>query len=163
MTERQDARLRPALEDRAESPTKKPIMTYALWIVQVLLALLFLFAGGAKLVLPPEALKGPVALPVLFLRFIGVCEVLGGLGLILPGLFRIRPGLTPLAAAGLVIIMIGATLVNLVGGGGAIALITLAVGLLAAFVAYGRWLVMPHRARSGANVESELRPLSTGS
>ncbi|MEK6302371.1 MAG: DoxX family protein [Acidobacteriota bacterium] len=85
-------------------------MTYALWIVQVLLALLFLFSGGAKLVLSPEELlKGPVVLPVLFLRFIGVCEVLGALGLILPGLLRIRPGLTPLAAAGLVIIMIGAT------------------------------------------------------
>ena len=120
-------------------------MTYALWIVQVLLALLFLFAGGVKLVLLPEALKGPVAIPVLFLRFIGVCEVLGAIGLILPGLLRIRPGLTPLAAAGLVIIMIGATVVNLVGGGVAMALITLVVGLLAAFVAYGRWRLTPHR------------------
>ncbi|MEK6288045.1 MAG: DoxX family protein [Acidobacteriota bacterium] len=120
-------------------------MTYALWIVQVLLALLFLFAGGAKLVLPPEALKGPVPIPVLFLRFIGVCEVLGALGLILPGLLRMRPGLTPLAAAGLVIIMIGATVTNLVGGGVAVALITLVVGLLAAFIAYGRWRQTPHR------------------
>lgn len=113
-------------------------MTYALWIVQVLLALLFLFAGGVKLVLPLEALKGPVPLPGLFLRFIGVAEVLGAIGLILPGLLRIRPGLTPLAAAGLVIIMIGATLINLVGGGVTVALITLVVGLLAGFVAYGR-------------------------
>ncbi|MEK6410716.1 MAG: DoxX family protein [Acidobacteriota bacterium] len=124
---------------------KRPLLTYALWIVQVLLALLFLFAGGAKLILPPEALKGPVAVPVLFLRFIGVCEVLGALGLILPGLLRMRPGLTPLAAAGLVIIMIGATVTNLVGGGVAVALITLVVGLLAAFVAYGRWRLTPHR------------------
>ena len=85
-------------------------MSYALWIAQVLLGLLFLFAGGAKLVLPAEALKGPV--PVLFLRFIGVCEVLGAIGLILPGLLRIRPGLTPFAAAGLASIMIGATVVN---------------------------------------------------
>lgn len=128
-----------------KSPMKRPLLTYALWIVQVLLALLFLFAGGAKLILPPEALKGPVAVPVLFLRFIGVCEVLGALGLILPGLLRMRPGLTPLAAAGLVIIMIGATVTNLVGGGVAVALITLVVGLLAAFVAYGRWRLTPHR------------------
>lgn len=120
-------------------------MTYALWIVQVLLALLFLFAGGAKLVLPPEALNGPVPIPVLFLRFIGVCEVLGALGLMLPGLLQMRRGLTPLAAAGLLIIMIGATVINLVGGGVAVALITLAVGLLAAFVAYGRWRLAPHR------------------
>ena len=121
-------------------------MTYVLWIVQVLLALLFLFAGGAKLVLSPEALKGPVALPVLFLRLIGVCEVLGALGVILPGILRIRPGLTPLAAAGLVIIMIGATVVNLVSGGGAAAVITLVLGLLAAFVAYGRWRLTPQSA-----------------
>ena len=144
MTERKDFRGRPALEDRDKSPTTKPILSYALWIVQVLLALLFLFAGGAKLVLPAEAMKGPVPLPVLFLRFVGVCEVLGALGLVLPGLFRIRPGLTPLAAVGLVIIMIGATVVNLMSGAPAVALITLVVGLLATFVAYGRWQVIPH-------------------
>jgi len=122
-------------------------MTYSLWIVQVLLAMLFLFAGGAKLALPPEALQGPISLPILFLRFIGACEVLGALGLILPGLLGIRPGLTPLAGAGLAIIMIGATVTNIVSGGVAVALITLAVGLLAAFVAYGRWKVVPHRAQ----------------
>ena len=137
-------------------------MTYVLWIVQVLLALLFLFAGGAKLVLSPEALKGPVALPVLFLRLIGVCEVLGALGVILPGILRIRPGLTPLAAAGLVIIMIGATVVNLVSGGGAAAVITLVLGLLAAFVAYGRWRMIPHRSRAvSRKPDSGLRTLST--
>ena len=91
-------------------------MTYVLWIVQVLLAALFLFAGVMKLILPLDKMTGPVPVPGLFLRFIGVCETLGALGLILPGLFRIRPGLTPLAAAGLVIIMLGATVLNLRGG-----------------------------------------------
>ena len=125
---------------------KKPIMTYVLWIVQVLLALLFLFAGGAKLVLTPEALRGPVPLPVLFLRFIGGCEVLGAIGLILPGLLHIQPGLTPLAAAGLVIIMIGATVLTAkVSPAGAV--MPLVVGLLAAFVAYGRWRLAPLRGR----------------
>jgi len=123
-------------------------VTYALWIVQGLLALLFLFAGGMKLVLPLEKLTGPIELPGLFLRFIGVCEVLGALGLILPGLLRIRPGLTPLAAAGLVIIMIGATALTVAAGAVAPALISLGVGLLAAFVAYGRWRLAPHRQRS---------------
>ncbi len=128
-------------------------MTYVLWIVQVLLALLFLFAGGTKLVLPLDVLKSmgspnQIQLPGLFTRFIGVCEVLGALGLLLPGLLRIRPGLTPLAAAGLVIIMIGATVLTLVGDGGAPALIPLVVGLLAAFVFYGRWRLAPHRGRS---------------
>ena len=138
------------------------MVTYALWTVQVLLALLFLFGGGAKLVLPAEALKGPVAVPVLFLRFIGVCEVLGALGLILPGLLRIRPDLTPLAAAGLVIIMLGATVTNLVGGGIAIALMTLALALLAAFVAYGRWRLAPHRGPKGSsNADSGYRAVAT--
>lgn len=146
MTERNIRRS--TLEDRAESQTETPIMSYALWTVQVLLALLFLFAGGVKLLLPAEALQGPVPVPVLFLRFIGVCEALGATGLILPGLLRIRTGLTPLAAAGLVIIMIGATVINLVGAGVAFALITFVIGLLAAFVAYGRWQVLPHRERS---------------
>jgi len=109
-----------------------------LWIVQGMLALLFLFAGGMKLVLPPEAMAGPVALPLAFLRFIGVVEVLGAIGLVLPGLLRIRVGLTPLAAAGLVIIMIGATVITALGGAVAPALFPLTVGLLAGSVAYGR-------------------------
>ncbi len=120
-------------------------MTYALWIVQGLLAALFLFAGGMKLILPLEKLTGPVPLPGLFMRLIGVAEVLGALGLILPGLLRIRPGLTPLAAAGLVSIMIGATAITLLGGDLMAAMISLVVGLLAAFVAYGRWRLAPHR------------------
>jgi len=132
-------------------------MTYPLWIVQGLLALLFLWAGGIKLVLPLEALAGPVPLPGLFVRFIGVAEVLGAIGLILPGLLRIRPGLTSLAAAGLVIIMIGATVVTLVGGIIPAALISLVVGLLAAFVAYGRWRLAPIR---GSSYPSVLRRAS---
>ena len=125
-------------------------MTYALWIVQVLLALVFLFAGGIKLVTPPEEMMAqmPLPLPILFLQLIGVLEVLGALGLILPGLLRIRPGLTPLAAAGLVIIMIGATVYTLAAGQVAPALIPLVVGLFAAFVAYGRWRLAPLRGGS---------------
>lgn len=162
MAERKDIDHRTINERRADSPAKRPILGYALWIAQVLLALLFLFAGGVKLILPPEALTGPVQLPVLFLRFIGVCEVLGGLGLVLPGALRIRPGLTPLAAAGLVIIMIGATVITVIGGPVSSALMPLVAGLLAAFVAYGRWQLLPHRARTASRSDSQLRPLSTG-
>jgi uncharacterized membrane protein YphA (DoxX/SURF4 family) len=139
-------------------------MNIALWIIQVLLAALFLFAGGIKLVLPLEAMKGPVELPGLFLRFIGVAEVLGGLGLILPGLLRIRPGLTPLAAAGLVIIMIGATVLSLATTGVGSAIIPLVTGILSAFVAYGRLRLAPHRGRAGSNSsDSGYRTVSTGS
>ena len=86
-------------------------------------------------------------MPGLFLRFIGVAEVLGALGLTLPGLLRISPSLTPLAAAGLAVIMSGAVVVSLATGPLALALIPLAVGLLAAFVAYARWRLAPHRQR----------------
>ncbi len=109
-----------------------------LWALQGLLALLFLFAGGAKLVLPLAALAGPVALPGAFIRFIGVAEVAGALGLVLPGILRIRTELTPLAAAGLVAIMTGATLITAIGMGVGPALFPAVVGTLAASVAYGR-------------------------
>lgn len=128
-------------------------MNVALWIIQILLALLFLFAGGTKLILPLDVLNAmgspnQIHLPGLLIRFIGTCEVLGGLGLILPGLLRIRPGLTPLAAAGLVIIMIGATVFSFAAEGVASALFPLVVGILLAFVAYGRWRLAPLRGRA---------------
>jgi hypothetical protein len=129
-------------------------MNVLLWIIQILLAALFLFAGVLKLVLPLDKLTGPVAVPGLFLRFIGLCETLGGLGLILPGLLRIRTGLTPLAAAGLVIIMVGATVLNLRTGDLVTTTLTIVVGLLAALVAYARWKVVPLR---GSSTDSALR------
>ena len=113
-------------------------MNALLWIIQALLAALFLFAGVVKLVLPLDQMAGPVDFPGWFLRFIGVMETLGALGLILPGLLGIRRGLTPLAALGLVIIMIGAVAVTLYGGLVVPALISSVVGILAAFVAYYR-------------------------
>src|SRR5947209_8719262 len=103
----------------------------ALWTVQGLLALLFLFAGSMKLVMPLEMLTEQSPLPGWFLQFIGVCETLGALGLVLPGLSRIQPILTPLAAAGLVIIMIGATTLTVATAGVLPALFPFVVGLLA--------------------------------
>ena len=114
-----------------------------LWVIQGLLAALFLFAGSMKLILPIEAMAGPVALPGAFLRFIGVVEVLGAVGLVLPWLLRIRPELTPLAGAGLVLIMVGATAITMMGGASAGALVPFAVGLLATTVVYGRWRAAP--------------------
>ena len=84
-----------------------------LWTVQVVLALLFMFAGVMKLITPAEVMQAQSPdLSIAFLRFIGVAEVLGALGLVLPGLFRIRQALTPLAAAGLVILMAGAVVLT---------------------------------------------------
>jgi hypothetical protein len=122
-------------------------MNIVLWIVQILLALMFLFAGGTKLYYSPEVLAamGPpnqIHLPGLFMKFIGVCETLGALGLVLPGLLRICRQLTPLAAIGLLIIMIGAVVVSILGPGVGTAIPALVIGLLSVFVAYGRrsWL-----------------------
>jgi hypothetical protein len=132
-------------------------MTYALWVVQGLLAIIFLLTGGMKLALPLEALTKQMPLPGLFVRFLGVAEVLGAIGLILPGLLRVRLGLTSLAAAGLVIIMIGATVLTLAAGAVALALVPVMVGLLSAFVAYGRLRLAPHsRVVSPVNAPGSL-------
>ena len=129
-------------------------MNAVLWIVQALLAALFLFAGSMKFIMPIEEMtKQMPSMPGWFLRFIGVVEILGGLGLILPGLLRIKPGLTPLAAAGLVVVMIGATVIGFVIGPASGALIPLVAGVLAAFVAYGRWRVAPHPEKSSRPVD----------
>lgn len=118
-------------------------MNILLWITQIVLALLFLFAGGTKLVLSSETLASmgspnQVALPIWFIRFIGVAEVLGALGLILPGALRRQQHLTGLAALGLTIIMIGAVVVTIMGDGLKMAIMPLVVGLLCGLVAYAR-------------------------
>ncbi len=134
-------------------------MNIALWIIQILLALLFLFAGGTKLILPVETLQAmgspnQIMLPGLLLKFIGVCEVLGALGLILPGLLGKRTSLTPLAAAGLVIIMIGAVALTVAGDGVVAGIGPLIVGALCAFVAYGCSSLVPHLNRESLIVKS---------
>jgi DoxX-like family len=109
-----------------------------LWIAQGILAALFLFAGGMKLVVPAAALAAQSHLPGAFMKFIGVCETLGALGLILPGLLHIRERLTPLAAAGLVIIMVGAVATTIIQGQGVGAVVPAIVGALAFYVFRGR-------------------------
>jgi uncharacterized membrane protein YphA (DoxX/SURF4 family) len=109
-----------------------------LWIIQSTLAALFLFAGGFKLATPAAALAAQSHLPGAFLKFIGVCETLGALGLVLPGLTRIHRELTPLAAAGLVIIMIGAVTVTVIQGPALGAIVPFVVGCLCTLVAHRR-------------------------
>ena len=119
-------------------------MNIILWILQILLGLLFLFAGGTKLVMSGETLaqqmaaSNSIVLPLAFVRFIGVVELLGGLGLILPGLTKIRRSLTPLAALGLTIVMVGAVIVTIMGPGVGPAIFPLIIAILCALVAYGR-------------------------
>ena len=119
-------------------------MNIVVWIIQILLALTFLFAGGTKLVLSMETMQSmappnAIVWPEWFIRFIGVCELLGALGLVLPGLLRRQQRLTPLAAIGLAIIMIGAVVTTVMSLGVAAALSPLVIGLLCVVVAYYRW------------------------
>ena len=119
-------------------------MNIVLWIIQILLALEFLFAGGTKLLpitMPPPPPNAWIP-PMWFLKFIGVCELLGALGLVLPGLFRRQQHLIVFSAIGLLIIMIGAVVISVPMGMGAMVL-PLITGLLCAFVAYGR-SKLPH-------------------
>jgi uncharacterized membrane protein YphA (DoxX/SURF4 family) len=116
-------------------------MNIVLWIIQILLALIFLFSGVTKLFPiipmppPPPNMWMP---PIWFLKFIGICEVLGALGLVLPGLLRRQQYLIVLAAIGLTIIMIGAVVITVTGMGIGAGVIPLIVGILSAFVAWGR-------------------------
>jgi hypothetical protein len=123
-------------------------MNWALWIAQALLALLFLMSGLSKLFAPGEALGEQFApLPGVFMRFIDAIEVLGAVGLILPALLRILPGLTPLAAAGLLVNLVAATVFSLIYVDPSMVLAPLIAAGLCAFVAYGRWRVTPLGSR----------------
>lgn len=132
----------------------------AIWSVQVLLACLFLFAGGAKLVMPIAEMTKQFPLPGAFLRFLGVAEIAGALGLILPSLLRIRPYLTPIAAGGLVIIMSGATALTMAGGTIAPALMPFVVGLLAGLISYTRTRVVPIREKARGSARQVARSSS---
>lgn len=132
-------------------------MSYALWIVQGLLALVFLGLGLMKLTMPLDDPAMTMGLPVLFIRFIGLAEVLGATGLVLPGLLKIRTGLVPLAASGLAIVTVGATAFHLLNGDGlAMASFPLIVALLSGFVAYGRWRPAPHAQPASERVPARV-------
>jgi uncharacterized membrane protein YphA (DoxX/SURF4 family) len=142
-----------ALTTKAAQLTSKVVKNPSVWLwtAQVLLAALFLMAGSAKLMMPIEAMQqGPVAFPGWFLRFLGVAEVAGAFGLILPGLFRIRPVLTPVAASCLIVIMIGAVTLSLIEGGVPMAILPFVAGVLLTFVAYGRVRLAPQTSRRSA-------------
>ena len=118
-------------------------MNALLWVLQAALAIVFLLAGGSKLLMPLDVLSAQIALPGLLLRCIGAAEVLGALGLVLPGLLRIRPHLTPLAAAELAQLMLGATLFTWADSADiGTTLLPLTLGVLATVIAVGRrgWL-----------------------
>jgi uncharacterized membrane protein YphA (DoxX/SURF4 family) len=134
----EDVMKNPDVEVIPPKPTKA--LGIALWTAQITLAMLFLFAGVMKFVMPVKEMTRGSSLPGSFFHFIGAMEVLGAIGLVLPCLLRISPFLTPVAACGLVIIMAGATVTSIPMGW--ISLLPLFVGVAAAFIAYGRFKLL---------------------
>ena len=123
-------------------------MNVALWIVQVLLAVAFLAHGWLFLSPPPDvAVQMNASLPRWFQVFLGVAEILGAIGLTLPGVTRIMPGLVTWAAVGIMVVMVSATVFHIARNEMSSAAITLVLLLMATFVAYMRYRVVPIRAR----------------
>ena len=130
------------------------------WTVQIALAVLFLFAGVTKLLMDGAAMSEVSAqsgLPAVFIRFIGVCELLGGLGLILPWALKIRRELTPIAAACLLIIMGGAVVTSALTVSVVAALFPLTTGVLVATLGYVRWQQV--RAEQGSGYRPQASEL----
>ncbi|HLZ28087.1 MAG TPA: DoxX family protein [Chloroflexota bacterium] len=141
-----------ALSDSASLPIPKRAsrkLSASVWTLQALLALIFVMTGAMKLLMPAEMLEAQSPLPVIVSRFVGLCELAGALGLILPGLLRIRPILTSLAAAGLAVLMICATILTpiLISPDPLTMALPATVGVLAACVCYARLRLAPFRAR----------------
>jgi hypothetical protein len=126
-------------------------MMILLWVLQVLLALAF-FAHGLLFLFPPAAMVEQInaALPRWFQLFLGVAEVLAAVGLTIPAVTRILPALVPSAAAGIMIVMISATVFHLMRGEITSAITTVILLAMATFVAYMRWRVAPIRPRAVA-------------
>jgi hypothetical protein len=135
-------------------------MKYVLWFVQILLALAFLAAGWLKLTTPVDELAQAMVwvndVPVWLVRFIGLAEVAGGLGLVLPALTRIQPQLTPLAGAALALDMFLAAGFHLLRGEFGFIIPNIILLALAAFVAYGRWKLVPIPPRGDSSNTSPV-------
>ena len=119
-------------------------MGITLWVLQILLALAF-FAHGWLLLMPPPEIAAQMlaSLPRWFWVFLGAAEILAAIGLTLPGLTRILPGLVPASAAGIVVVMVSATIWHIVRGEVSSAAITLVLLAMATFTAYARWRIAP--------------------
>ncbi len=121
-------------------------MNIALWVLQVLLGIFFMFIGVIHFIVPsglPPQMAWMYDLPSAFHYFSGIAEILGGLGLILPGIFKIQTRLTVYAALGLVLVMLSAAVWHITRGEIQNVVMNLILAGLAGFVAYGRWKLVP--------------------
>ena len=128
-------------------------MNIVLWVLQILLGIFFIFNGVQHFIVPPglpAQFQWMYDLSTGLHIFSGTAELLGGLGLILPGLTKIQTRLTPLAAAGLVVVMLGAAVFHIPRGEIPNMVQNLILAGFAAFVAYGRWRIRPLKDRGAA-------------
>jgi len=124
-------------------------MNVVLWILQALLALVFLAHGLMFLMPPPEiAAQMNANLPRWFTLFLGVAEVAAGIGLVVPGVTRIKPVLVPAAALGVVIVLVGATIYHVMRNKMSSAVITGVLLVMAIVVAHGRLRLAPIRPKA---------------
>lgn len=125
-------------------------MKVVVWVLSGLLAVALLFIGGTKVITPSPDLEATAnGVPVVLLKIAGVAEVLGAIGLVVPAATRILPILAPIAASGLVLTMIGATITNFAIGMPVMAVMPIVLGVLAALVAwarFGRYAIEPRQA-----------------
>lgn len=129
----------------AKSPSRA--LHISLWVAQALLGLAFLMIGGMKMTAQAAEMAAQAGISPPLLRFIGISELAGGLGVILPAATRVRPGLTPLAALGLLVIMVLAMALHLSRAEYPHLPPPIILGVLAAFVAWGRWRKAPIEPR----------------
>ncbi len=141
-------------------------MKIVVWVGSSLLALAFLFIGGSKLFASTSDLQQAAqGIPVVLLKIAGTAEVLGAIGLVLPAATRILPILTPIAAVGLVVTMIGATITDLIIGEPGTAVVTVILGTLAGLVArarFGPYAVEPRNPAPESKVSGQIRTTKVG-
>lgn len=127
--------------------TTSKALNISLWAAQILLAAMFLMSGVMKSTQPIEQLSAMMPwtadAPLALVRFIGISQLLGAIGLILPSLLRIKPQLTPLAALGLVIIMLLAAILHIAKGEFSAIGINIILGAVAGFITWGRYKKAP--------------------
>lgn len=131
--------------------TTSKALNISLWVAQVVLAAMFLMAGAMKSTQPIEELSAMLPwtaeAPLALVRFIGISQLLGAIGLILPSLLRIKPQLTPLAALGFVTIMLFASIFHIAKGEFSVIGINIVLGAVAGFIAWGRYKKAPITAK----------------
>ncbi|RYE25336.1 MAG: DoxX family protein [Sphingobacteriaceae bacterium] len=122
-----------------------------IWVVQIVLAASFIWAAGMKLFSPVSQLAAMwpwvAEVPGSLVKFTGVIDLLGAIGLILPSVLRIRPKLTPIAALAVIVLMVCASIFHITRGETSVIGANLVFGIMAAFVAWGRFSKAPIRPK----------------